>query len=114
MAHKLNSFEQLIEELSMIKYENVKKFDPVRVEFGVIDKTRCQLRTVKDSKPFSKLKKAYEDKRDVRVADFYGSEIRIGVSFADGMREYSLGGVAYLAAEGPRYLKLSIPSVIFT
>lgn len=108
MVKGLDRFDQLIEELSMLEYDG-KKFEPTKVKFA-----QCygpgSFKIIKDSTPFKKLRKAYDKKEDVRVADFYGYDIRVGFSFANGMRLYVLGGAGYLREKKP--LELLIPLAV--
>ena len=85
---QLNGFSQFIEELSAIEYDD-KKFVPSRVEYAFAGAV------IEDAFPFQKLESAY-GKEDVWVAAFYNPDIRVDMSFSDGMQAYGIIGVSYL------------------
>ena len=103
--NKINAFTQLLNELSMITYDDGKRFDPTGVQFILDGGTVVP----KKAGPLSRLAEAYKSKRNVWLAAFYGAELRVGVSFDKGMHNYGIYGLAYLGDRSSEPVRATIP-----
>ncbi len=100
----IDNYDQFIKELYMVTYDDGKPFNPINVHF-ILNNSSGNM----EPQPISEFERLYKSGMDILYADFYDSELRIGISFSGGMTFYSIIGASYLGKRVSEPVRLAFP-----